>query len=173
MKAAKKKADRIQSAGKVFIFPAFAPEHEEKQVFYLFSLRQVVEVLRAVKILPVPFSPCGTEGVAEWRGRVVPVLSLEKYLGINWSGEPKRVRSIALRSVGKSKKERIEDLYAIVNVGVKVEQLELPLECDAAETPEWITETSCLIGTYQMPNRLLLVVDIEKILFAQRGVAEW
>jgi len=161
-----KEADRIQSARKVFAFPAFVPTHEGRQVFYLFSVRQVVEVLRDVKILPVPFSPSGTEGVAEWRGRVVPVLSLEKCLGIRQPDEQEHMRTIAIRSVGKAETDRLEELYAIVTVGAKVEQLELPLECDAVETPAWITEASCLIGAYQMPDRLLLVVDIEKILFS-------
>ena len=141
------------------------PDHEGRKVFFLFSVRQVVEVLREVKILPVPFSPVGTEGVADWRGRVVPVLSLEKCLGINWPSERELVRTIVIRSVGKIKTEGLQDLYAIITVGAKVEQLELPLGSDAVSTPEWITEPSCLIGAYQTPNRLLLVVDIEKILF--------
>ncbi len=160
-----KEAAENQVAGKVFAFPAFTPAHEGRQVFYLFSVRQVVEVLRDVKILPVPFSPCGAEGVAEWRGRVVPVLSLEKYLGIKRPTGQKAVRTIAIRSVGKSNTDRHKELYAIITVGAKVEQLELPLECDAVEIPEWITDASSLIGAYQMPDRLLLVVDIEKILF--------
>ena len=130
-----KEAVKKKVAGKVFTFPAFTPAHEGKKVFYLFSVRQVVEVLRDVKILPVPFSSIGAEGVTEWRGRVVPVLSLEKFLGIKRSGDQKAMRTIAIRSVSKRNTDRHKELYAIITVGAKVEQLDLPLECDAVETP--------------------------------------
>jgi chemotaxis signal transduction protein len=158
------------AAGHVLIFPARTPGVQGKQVYYLFSLRQVVDVLRQANPQPVPFSPGFAEGVSQWRGRVLPMLCLEHCLGMKTSDETIPLRTIVVRGVrlyngdnGDNGHES-RDFYAIFNVGAAVRQLKLPLACNPIPVPSWITNASALSGVYEMEQTILLVVNLEKIL---------
>ncbi len=155
-----------KTGAQVFIFPARTSGFDGNPVYYLFSVRQVVEVLRHVDVQAVPFGPKYAEGVAEWRGHVLPILSLEKCLGLQESNEQMPRRTIVVRSVAENSNGNFHESYAIVKVGAAVHQLALPLACEPVDVPHWVTETACLSGVYQMQERFLLVVNVEKILNA-------
>jgi chemotaxis signal transduction protein len=152
------------TAGHVLIFPARTPGVQGKQVYYLFSLHQVVDVLRQADPQPVPFGPGFAEGVAQWRGRVLPVLSLERCLGMKTSDEAIPLRTIVVRGVHQGNGHEPRELYAIFKVGAAARQLGLPLACNPVPVPPWITNASALSGVYEMDKTILLVVDLEKIL---------
>jgi purine-binding chemotaxis protein CheW len=152
------------AAGHVLIFPARTPDVEGKQVYYLFSLRQVVDVLRQANPQPVPFGPGFAEGVAQWRGRVLPVLCLEHCLGMKTSDETLPLRTIVVRGVHQGNGHEPRDLYTIFKVGAAVRQLKLPLACNPIPVPPWIANASVLSGVYEMEKTILLVVNLEKIL---------
>lgn len=152
------------AAGHVLIFPARTPGVQGKQVYYLFSLRQVVDVLRQANPQPVPFGPGFAEGVAQWRGRVLPVLCLEQCLGMKTSDETIPLRTIVVRGVHQGNGHEPRELYAIFKVGAAVRQLVLPLACNPIPVPPWITNASALSGVYAMEKTILLVVNLEKIL---------
>lgn len=157
------------AAGHVLIFPARTPGVQGKQVYYLFSLRQVVDVLRQADPQPVPFGPRFAEGVAQWRGRVLPVLSLEHCLGMKTSDETLPLRTIVVRGVHQGNGHEPRELYAIFKVGAAVRQLGLPLDCNPIPVPPWITDASALSGVYEMEEIILLVVNLEKILGAAQS----
>jgi chemotaxis signal transduction protein len=150
----------------VLIFSARTPEIEGKQIFYLFSIRQAVEVLSHADVQAVPFGPSYADGVAEWRGRVLPVLSLENCLGLKKCSALMPSRSLVMRGVSEKRADGLQDLYAIITVGATVQQLELPFACEPVAVPEWVTDASCLSGVYQIDKRLFFIVNIEKMLNA-------
>jgi chemotaxis signal transduction protein len=152
------------ASGHVLIFPARTPGVQGKQVYYLFSLRQVVDALRQANPQPVPFGPEFADGVAQWRGRVLPVLCLEQCLGMKTSDETIPLRTIVVRGVHQNNGHEPRELYAIFNVGAAVRQHALPLACKPIPVPPWITNASALSGVYTMEKTILLVVDLEKIL---------
>jgi chemotaxis signal transduction protein len=157
------------AAGHVLIFPARTPGVQGKQVYYLFSLRQVVDVLRQVDPQPVPSGPRFVEGVAQWRGRALPVLTLEHCLGMKTSDEAMPLRTIVVRSVHQGDGHEPRELYAIVKVGAAVRQLGLPLACNPIPVPPWITHASALSGAYETKKTILLVVNLEMILGAAQS----
>jgi len=86
--------DSLQATKKqrVLIFPAQTPKVLDRQVYFLFSLVQMEDVIMDAAVHPVPFSPPYIEGVAEWRDHVVPVLSLEECLGLKPLLKKKQLR---------------------------------------------------------------------------------
>jgi chemotaxis signal transduction protein len=150
--------------GHVFMFPARAPEIEGRRLAYLFSVRQVAEVLNQPAAQPVPFAPSYTEGITQWRGRVLPVLSLEHCLGISISEKKMPLRSIVIRSVTIDAADNLQEVYTVFKVGTAIRQLELPLSCAPTRIPNWISDPSMLSGVYASDGALYFVVNIENIL---------
>lgn len=164
-----KKSDmqNSQTNGLVIAFPARTPVVENKRIFYLFSVRQVAEVLNCVGVHPVPHAPNYAEGVTQWRGRVLPVLSLEHFLGITVSGDQKHLRSIVVRSIAKDSGDMFHEVYTVFKVGAAIQQIELPMNCEPVSVPDWITNATVLSGVYQWERQLLLVINMEAILDAK------
>lgn len=153
--------------GHVFIFPARTSEVEGKRIFYIFSVRQVVEVLNQANALPVPFSPMYTEGVTRWRSRILAVLSLEHCLGMAVSEEQTHLRSVVIRSVSVDNMDNFHEVYTVCKVGGAIRQMDLPLPCMPTSVPDWITNASVLSGVYELEDHLFLVLNMEAILNAK------
>ncbi|MCP4747721.1 MAG: CheW domain-containing protein [Desulfobacteraceae bacterium] len=163
MKQTQNKKNQVKA--QVLIFPAQLPEIEGTRIHYLFSVRQIVDVLRHADVQPVPFSPQYAEGVTEWRGRILPVICLETCLGIGLARETMPLRTIVARSVYRQKHDaQPQNVYAIVKVGAAVRQLELPVQCEPLDPPPWIANTSYLSGVYGSDKNLYLISDLVKIL---------
>ncbi len=152
------------SDAQVLAFPAQAPNVEGGHLYFLFSVRQVIDVLREVNLEPLPLGSKYAHGVAEWRGRMLPVLSLESCLGLPESEETLAQRTIVIRGVYQRDDQDPQDLYGICRVGAAVRKLELPLACEPIAAPSWIPQSAYLKGVYAMENNLLLVADVQQIL---------
>ena len=157
-----------QSNGHVLIFPARTPVVEGKRIFYLFSVRQVAEVLNRVGVHPVPYAPHHAEGVIQWRGRVLPVLSLEHCIGIAVSGDQEHLRSIVVRSITRDNAGTLHEVYTVFRVGAAIQQLDLPMTCEPVSAPDWVSNATVLSGVYQLDQQLFLVINMKAILDAKR-----
>lgn len=155
-----------QTDGHVFVFPARRREVEGNRIFYLFSIRQVAEVLNHADVKPVPFAPPHAEGLTQWRGHVLPVMSLEHCLGIDIPGEQMPLRTIVARTIARDNNDTLQELYTVFKVGAAIRQMNLPLICEPTGVPDWVTNASALSGVYQLENRLYLVMNMEAILTA-------
>lgn len=153
-----------KNAHQVLIFPARLPANHKCSVSYLFSLRQIVDVLRRPTTQWIPFGPSYAKGIAEWRGRVLPVLSLEQSLGMKPSDLAMPLRTIVVQGAHREKGSRWTAMYAIFNVGAAVRQHQLPLACTPIEIPPWIVKHSFVSGAYERENQLLLAMNLERIL---------
>lgn len=150
--------------GHVFIFPARTSEVEGKQIFYIFSVRQVVEVLNRADALPVPLAPMYAEGVTRWRGRILAVLSLEHCLGMAVSDERMHLRSVVIRSVATDPMDDFYEVYTVCQVGGAIRQMDLPLPYMPTSVPDWVTNAFVLSGVYELEDHLFLVLNMEAIL---------
>ncbi|MGD8845831.1 MAG: chemotaxis protein CheW [Desulfobacteraceae bacterium] len=153
-----------KGAHQVLIFPARLPARHNRPVSYLFSLRQIVDVLRHPTTQWIPFGPSYAKGIAEWRGRVLPVLSLEQSLGMEPTDQAMPLRTIVVQGAHQEKGSRLKAMYAIFNVGAAVRQHQLPLACTPVEIPRWISKRSFVSGAYETENQLLLAINLERIL---------
>jgi chemotaxis signal transduction protein len=153
-----------RSDGHVFVFPALRREIDGLRIFYLFSIRQVAEVMNHVDVQPVPFAPPHAEGLTRWRGHILPVMSLEHCLGISVPGEQIPFRTIVARTIARDANNALLEMYTVFKVGAAIRQINLPLICEPTGAPDWIADASVLSGVYQLKNHLYLVMNMEAVL---------
>lgn len=121
----------IRSAeSKVLIFPSLA--EREGRIYFLFSLRQVEDIIKEIRVWPVPFSAPHIEGITEWRGRVLPVLSLEKCLGMKGDPEAHAVSRFITVRLRRERKGGPEEERMMFRVSPSIRIRSLPLECSPA-----------------------------------------
>jgi len=161
------------SAGdqKVLIFPAMTPYVRNNQVHFLFSIRQVEDIIQEINTCPVPFAPSYTEGLGWWRKQAIPVISLEACLGLEKKTARKNPRLMIIRSAaqhkigpgpgqpdgGKGVMRSIIKAYRGIHLAT------LPIKCAPVEAP-WIPHREFVRGVYEWDQGFLIVADINTIL---------
>lgn len=154
----------MSSEAQVLLLPARTPKIKGRSLYYLFSVRQVAEVLLNTTIQRAPSAPPYLQGVAGWCGRMLPVLSLERCLGLEVLPDRMLPRDVVVRSVTQNNGGQLGEHYAICRVGAAIKHRTLPLHCEPGKVPDRITDASCLTAVFHMQASLLLVVNVEKII---------
>lgn len=153
---------------RVLIFPAQTPKVSGKQVYFLFSLVQMEDVIMDAAVHPVPFSPSYIEGVAEWRDHVVPVLSLEGCLGLKSEKSQKARRLMVVRATKKNN-SKIESHRSMLRVVPPIRMAALPIECTPVSFG-WVPEKNLVRGIYEWEKGFLVVAHTQKILLGGKGI---
>jgi chemotaxis signal transduction protein len=140
----------------VLVVPARTPAVSSRKVFFMFVLRQVTEVLRKTAVYPVPFAPPHLPGIARWRGRVVPVLSLEGCLSLaqNECTTPDRLMAVRTRHARVGAILKIDPGLRLIHPPAEAR----PAEGDLKVPPPLIR------GVYEWTEGLLIVPHLENIL---------
>ena len=150
------------SSQRVLIYPAQVSRISGRQIYFLFSIRQVEDILMDAPVLRVPFSPSYVDGVAEWRNCIVPVVYLETFWGPKHSTSRKNQRLMVVRALQSNGPSSGAD-RVMLRITPPVRMLTLPIEC----TPVFCSSISDIIytkGVYDWENGILVVADIERIL---------
>ncbi len=151
---------------KVLVFPArIRPGSTEGQVWFLFSLAQVEDILKDTHVFRVPFSPDHIEGVANWRDRVIPVIALEKCLGLEPDQTGDSGRLIMVKSGGP---EPDEGKRVMLRVSELVQMMSLPIPSAPLTSVNWIPKRYLVRGIYRWEKGFIVIVHMERILRAQR-----
>ena len=132
---------------------------------YGLDIKTVTEVIRPLKITPLPRMPQFIEGVINLRGVIVPVVDLRKrfFLGM-LAGKQKTVRIMIIRGAVPMKPENSQDLLGLVVDAVN-EVLTLPLRDIEPAPAAAIDQNAELIhGMGKVGTRLIILLDITKIL---------
>lgn len=121
---------------------------------YAFALEQLVTIIEDVVITPVPCVPAFVAGVANVRGRILPVMDLAHLLGLPTPEARQLATLIVVAHEATSlafKVEQIDDLVSLERSTIKP----LPLDFDVARpeffsglTPEGYTiiNTAVILG---------------------------
>jgi chemotaxis signal transduction protein len=151
---------------KVVIFPArmsphyffslFDEAHQPgRRVFFLLSMRQVEDIVKELPVCPVPFAPPHIEGIAEWRGHVVPVISLEEWLGMHpeEAVSPDSARLISLRTSGITRGR------TLIRTGTEIRIMPVPVSSVPRPSEvRWAPDKECVKGVYEWAEGWLLVI---------------
>ncbi|MEW6376186.1 MAG: chemotaxis protein CheW, partial [Thermodesulfobacteriota bacterium] len=124
---------------------------------YALEIKEVSRVIRMKEITPIPQAPDFVEGVIIWHGKVTPLISLHKKFGLKKHGPNKLNRIIITRFHGQ-------------HIGIIVDQVTDVLYLEAAnlEPPGALfREANYLVGVGKIGKRLILLMDIEKLLSQQ------
>ncbi|MDY6833861.1 MAG: chemotaxis protein CheW [Chloroflexota bacterium] len=137
-------------------------EEEQLVVFdlchedYGVDISVVREIIRMQPITRVPRAPCFVEGLINLRGRVIPVVDLRKRFELE-AGHDEKNNRIVVVNVGN------QDIGMVVD-GV-TEVLRIPSDC--IEPPSAIitnVESEYLVGIAKLSSRLIILLDLEKVL---------
>ena len=124
---------------------------------YALEIKNVSRVIRMKEITSIPQAPDFVEGVIIWHGKVMPLISLHKKFGLGEQGLNKLKRIIITKVHGHY-------------IGIIVDQVTDVLNLEAAnlEPPgALLGEATYLIGVGKIGKRLILLMDIEKLLSPQ------
>jgi chemotaxis signal transduction protein len=137
---------------------------EEKDIFFLFSIHQVISLLNQDHIPTPPDKSAKIVGQAEWRGNNLPLISLENCLELPAAETVKDQRIVAIREVYRDKDNELKDLYALCQLNAAIRKLQLPFDSRPITVPGCIENPSLLKGVYEMEKCILLMVNLRSIL---------
>ncbi len=120
------------------------------------DILKVQEINRLVQITQVPNAPNFIEGVMNLRGRVVPIVNLRKRFGLPLKEYDKNTRIIVVDLNGKTVGFIVDSVSEVLRVSKSV--VEPPPELVSGIDSEYI------IGIAKLDDRLLILLDLEKIL---------
>ncbi len=139
---------------------------------YGVDIRRITEVVRPLKITPLPRMPEFIEGVVNLRGVIIPIVDLRKRFALSWIGEnPRKMRMLITKGAIPGASGAGGDLLGFVVDSVK-EVLHISLR-DIDRTPEAATGRNAdfIAGMSKAGDRLVLLLDITRILSQQERVA--
>ena len=128
---------------------------------YGLPITKVQEINRLVPITKLPQTPSFVEGVINLRGRIIPVIDLRKRFQLGEKEESDDTRIIIVEVDGQT-------------VGVTVDQVtevvRLPGNAVEPPPPAFILEAQYVNGVGKLDNRLLILLNIDKILTSQEAI---
>ena len=142
---------------------------EQLVVFELSSESYGVEIgavntiIRMQPVTHVPRAPSFVEGVINLRGSIVPVIDLRARFGLTTSAETKASRIVV-----------VETPVGLIGMVVDAVTETLSIANDAVEPPSSIvttTESQYLRGVAKVQERLIILLDISRILTAEETAA--
>lgn len=145
---------------KVLGFSADIRPAPEKPVGFVFALSQIRDIIREVTSVAVPFSEPHLKGVARWRRKLLPVISLEEALGFSSVGTP-ATRLLILNTL---RPER----HAVILIRSGLRIMALPDAAPDARVRTWVPRSDRVLGAYDAGEEKWVVADMEKILAAGR-----
>ncbi|MBD5641335.1 MAG: chemotaxis protein CheW [Desulfovibrio sp.] len=120
------------------------------------NILKVQEINRTMEITKVPRSPEFVEGVINLRGKVIPIIDLRRRFGLSSKPEDKDTRIIV-----------IEINSVIVGFVVDAVSEVLRIPASTVEPPPPVVagvESDYISGVGQLKDRLLIMLDLDKLL---------
>ena len=130
---------------------------------YAVDITQSKQIIKVSKITPVPNPPAYVRGVINLRGQIVPVVDLRKRFGIN-SGTGEKERIITIEYEDMLIGLLVDDIKEVLWYDTEKE-LESAPEIDTAVRQDYIK------GVIKKGKRLIVLIDLEKLLFENRPVS--
>jgi purine-binding chemotaxis protein CheW len=119
-------------------------------------LDDVVEVVRAMTITPLPSSPGVVEGVIDLRGTILPVVNLRPRLGADMRDLAVTDRFIVVRAERRSIALRVDEADEVVLIA----------KAEIDEAMQDLGDRGMLAGAARLPDGVVLIFDIDAFLTA-------
>ena len=123
---------------------------------YALDIMRIKEIIRPLKLTPVPKAPSFIEGVINLRGAVIPVADLRKRFDQPIAGETRKNRIVICSLVGKIIGLLVDEVTEVKRYGRK----------EIAPAPEFIKgpESDYFLGVARRDEDLVMLIDLEKVL---------
>ncbi len=124
-------------------------------LFFGVEVKQVQEVIRYQEMTPVPLSSSMISGLINLRGEIVTAIELRRRLDLNERPADEVPMNVVVRVDEEAVSLLVDEIGDVLEVDE--DAFELPPETLQGQAREFI------IGAYKLEGRLLLVLDIEKV----------
>lgn len=121
---------------------------------YAIDILKVQEINRIADITPVPNSPHYIEGVINLRGKVIPVINLRRFFGLETKQLDSNSRIIVV------------DIGIVLGIIVDSVSEVLRVSSDIVEPPPSMSmsiSSQYIKGIGKLKDRLLILIDIDKL----------
>ena len=127
------------------------------------GINSIREVLKMIRVTPLPRSLDFVEGVINMRGDVIPVIDLRKRFGL-----PEAERTDESRIIIVEVEERM--------VGLTVDSVSEVISLDnkqIQEAPNQVAggKTDLITGVGKVDDRMLIILDLDRILTSEEQIA--
>lgn len=153
---------RQAESQRVLIFPALTVPVFDKQVYFLYSVKQLEDILLLSDITPVPYAPEYVLGITDWRSKVLPVLSMERCLGLETVETADSTRLMVIKS-GDATTKAAKETFGMLKVSRQIQMVNLPIQCTPA-SKDWIPNSHLVRGVYESERGYLVVIKLQLIL---------
>ena len=133
-------------------------------LFFLFTARQVEEVLADISLNPLPFAPDFLSGICNWRGHVAPVVDLEQRFGFVQKDKTSKGRHLVIR-MGTTEREM---LRCVVRVTNQIHTLDVSASSVPVSADQIGVDPSLVMGAFREKEDFYIVPDLIAILKNQR-----
>ncbi len=137
---------------------------------YAFPMRRVQEIIRMPAVVKVPLGPPSLEGLANLRGRVLPVVSLRRCCDMNQTGHDETTRVIVVDG-GVPLGFVVDRVASVISID--------PAALEAADAVQSTVQSDVLVGVIKADDGdMTTVLDVDRLIGAQfarlaeRGVRE-
>lgn len=122
---------------------------------YGINVIKVKEIIMPLPITPIPHAHFAVEGIIQLRGEVLPVVSMEKTLGMPPAANPSDEKYIV---AAFNKQTVVFQVHNVTQIHrISWNQIEKPTGIYAAENSQ-------VIGVIKLDGEMLLLLDFEKII---------
>ena len=120
------------------------------------DILKVKEIIKPVSITKIPNAPYFVEGVINLRGEVIPVISLRKRLNLSDNELNSKTRIIVIETNKKTTGFIVDEVNEVLRIHENIMEA----------TPELVSsvDSEYIIGVGKLDDRLLIHIDIEKII---------
>ena len=139
---------------------------------YGLDINSITEVVRPLKITPLPRMPEFIEGVVNLRGIIIPIVDLRKRFGLAaFHDDLRKMRMMITKGVAATSAANGQELLGLV-VDTVQEVLHVPKK-DIEPAPAAATgkQSDFVNGMGKVGNRLIILLDIARILSPQERSA--
>lgn len=128
---------------------------------YGLPITKVQEINRLVPITKLPQTPSFMEGIINLRGRIIPVIDLRKRFQLPADGQSDENRIIIVEVNGQTVGIIVDAVTEVVRLaGGSIEP----------PPPTFILDAQYIHGVGKLDERLLILLDIDKILTSQEEI---
>lgn len=141
-----------ESSSELIQLVSFNLDEEE----YGVDVLKVREIIRMPSITRVPNTPHYVEGVINLRGKVIPIISMRKKFGLMEAEHDKRTRIMVMDVDGELMGFIVDAVSEVIRISAN--EIQPP--------PAVVTtgiDQECLSGVINQAERLLVLLDLEKM----------
>ena len=149
--------EQKQTAQEELQLVIFALAQEE----YGLPITKVQEINRLVPVTKLPQAPSFMEGIINLRGKIIPVVDLRKRFGLEAAKRTDDNRIIIVEVNGET---------VGITVDAVTEVAQLPVGNIEPPPPDFILDAQYVDGVGKLDDRLLILLEIDKILTSREAV---